>query len=578
MTTNKISILTSFMVFLAAVSAMAKPAMSDSFTFKQPDGTVLTLTLVGDEFNHVVLTDDDCPVVFDNETGGYTYAKVYSDGRRFSSRVLAHDSSLRPSDEKKLAASLNDEVQATGHRAATGLNRGYGLRETAFNGFGEKKSLVILVEFQDLKFGNLNGPDYVYTNYSDSGNEVHDYWYDQLNREGFNAFGATGSCRDWFMSNSLDVNGEPQFKPQFDLYGPVTLPNTMSYYGANDYYGHDELAYMMVADACSLLDSQVDYSVYDTDGDGMVDNVFVIYAGYGEADGGSAATVWPHTWNLSLYGVDLCLDGVTIDLYACSNEITAKTGHPDGIGTFCHEFSHVMGLPDLYTTDKSNAYTPGAFSVLDYGPYNNGGMTPPNYSSFERYALGWIEPQPFGESGVYELPQLGENGKAFIVPTGKDTEYFLVENRQLTGWDAYLPGHGMLIWHVDYVAAVFDNSEVNNSPTHQHVDLIEANGKKQKNFASGHPFPGTSSVTEYSFSGWDKESCGVVLENITEIDGVISSYVRVGTSAIDNVVTDAPHDVDDAVIYNLQGVRVTNPLPGQVVIKRDSVGSKVIVM
>lgn len=262
----------------------------------------------------------------------------------------------------------------------------------------------------------------------------------------FHAFGATGSVKEWFRENSTSFteDGEKiQFDPVFDLFGPVTLDNDMRYYGANDHYGNDQRAVDMVVEACTKLDDQIDFSQYDTDGDGLVDNIYIFYAGYGEADGGGSNTIWPHSWDLSAGKVPEELrtfDGVLVEHYACSNETDRTMRRPDGIGTFVHEFSHVLGLPDLYATNEyARSYTPGAYSVLDYGPYNNEGMTPPNYSTYERYALGWIEPEQFPVDEEIVIPPLAATNRAHIVYTALDREYFLVENRVKDRWDEYLP-------------------------------------------------------------------------------------------------------------------------------------------
>ncbi|MDE6392135.1 MAG: hypothetical protein K2L59_02545, partial [Muribaculaceae bacterium] len=248
---------------------------------------------------------------------------------------------------------------------------------------------------------------------------------------------------------------------------------------------------------------------------------------------------------------------------------------PDGIGTFVHEFSHVLGLPDLYTTVYNNSYTPGEYSVLDYGPYNNNGRTPPNYSAYERWALGWMTPDKYETSGSVELSNLADSNMAFVVPTEKETEYYLVENRQQTGWDKYIPGHGMLIWHIDYVKEIFDDNVVNNTPTHQYVDLIEANGKKNEKYASGHTFPGTSNITSYSFKSWSGTPCGVELNDITESDGIIIKRADVTTQGgVGNIATESDYP---ETYFNLQGIPVSNPSAGQILIRRSGGKSEKII-
>lgn len=331
------------------------------------------------------------------------------------------------------------------------MPRRYGLFPgSSFPAKGEQKALVILVEFADCEFFT---PD------------ANQYFTSLLNAEGCDLDGATGSARDYFVQNSSGI-----FLPDFDVYGPVTLSQPVKYYGGNDRWGNDEAPHKMIIEACQLLDSEVDFSLYDRDGDGTIDNVFVFYAGRGEATSGGANTVWPHSARITEWEpmTEYLFDGVMLDSYACTNEQVGN--HTCGIGTFCHEFSHVLGLPDLYATSYSTAFTPGDWSLLDSGSYNNGEKTPAGYSIFERYALGWIDPKVItGAEQEITLRNVAENDGG-IIATARENEFFLLENRQQTGWDTYIPGHGMLVWHVDYRESVWVNNTVNNSQRHQYVE------------------------------------------------------------------------------------------------------------
>lgn len=558
-------------------AAFGKPATPRPLTVTQPDGSELTIRLVGDEFGHLYLTDDNCALTHDNELG-YVYANIAEDGTLVSSRIMAHDSSMRGASENAVASRLDntsvskflssrkkarrtlDDVSELGPERAKVAEHGYGLCDSSFPSKGEQKGLVILVEFQDVKFNTMNSAKYKYEKYASTENPAHTYWSDMLNKEGFDAFGSMGSCRDWYISNSTDSEGNPQFIPEFDLYGPVTLPENMSYYGGNNYWGDDKNPDVMVVQACQLLDNEIDFSQYDRDGDGNVDNVYIFYAGFGEADYGGDDTIWPHSYDLRYTGKAFNLDGVRIDHYACSNEVDHYSKTPDSIGTFVHEFSHVMGLPDLYCTDESNAYTPGAYSVLDYGPYNNDGRTPPNYSAYERWALGWLHPIKYEASGEITLQNLADTNTAYLVETEKDTEYYLVENRQQSGWDTYIPGHGMLIWHVDYVPHIFEYNQVNNTPNHQYVDLVEANGRSSSRYSAGHPFPGSNNVTSYEFKSWSGYDLGVRFDDIKEnADGSVTKNATVKPAGIDDIHVAGN---GEARYYNLQGIPVDGPTRG----------------
>ena len=224
---------------------------------------------------------------------------------------------------------------------------------------GEKRFLVLLIEFSDLSF-TLENPQEAFSN--------------QLNQEGYSAHGATGSVRDFYIDNSSG-----QFMPIYDVYGPVKVSKAYSYYGKNDAQGSDTNPDEALYEACCILDPDLDFSIYDNDHDGFVDFVYVIYAGRGEADGGGGNTIWPHTsWIYSSYGKTVYLDGKRLDTYACSPELQSGSGYltRDGIGSFCHEFSHVLGLSDHYATNYSSVKQTGAWDLMCSGSYNNNSNTP----------------------------------------------------------------------------------------------------------------------------------------------------------------------------------------------------------
>lgn len=525
-----------------AATAMAVPAKPGPISMTQPDGSVIEVRLHGDEFHHFYTTPDG--YLLSEENGGFYYADIDASGKVISSGIpaTAEESRtpeamayLRGVDRGRITGAMQAQAgvarlqRPAANRffmprmaKARSAQRGPGLFPTThFPETGEQKGLVILVEYKDVKF-NLEDPL--------------DYFTRMLNEPGFSDLGATGSAADYFRESSSD-----QFRPQFDVYGVVTLTKNRSYYGTNDAYGDDEHAADMVKEACEFLDDEIDFSQYDRDGDGIVDNVFVFYAGRGEASGGGANTIWPHAWNLSeVFNPLPEFDGVKIDRYACSNEW--EDGRADGVGTFIHEFSHVMGLPDLYPTTYANAFTPGNWSCMDHGPYNNDGMTPPLYGAFERYALGWMEPTDLKELESFELPSIGNNVAGIVKHS--DNEFFLFENRQLTSWDKYIYGHGMLVWHVDYNEEVWDDNLVNDTPDHQYVDIEEADNKRSESSREGDAYPGTEGITEISdYTGpglrsWDRKESGITISEITETDGIISFKIANKFAGICKPVTD----------------------------------------
>ncbi|MDE6497099.1 MAG: M6 family metalloprotease domain-containing protein [Muribaculaceae bacterium] len=521
-----LSTLVAAAVWAPANAIPAKPGLVE---VTQADGTTLQVRIMGDERHHIYLSDDGYLLANDKDT--YYYADVDDAGEIVRSNIRATASAMRDGVARSFVQAVDmprvyEKLNARAAREASplkaGARRGPGLFPgTHFPAMGKQKAIVILVEYKDVKM---------------TLDDAHDYFHRMLNEPGFSDYGGTGSAVDFFLESSMG-----QFEPQFDVFGPITLSQNRSYYGGNDWYGNDSHPEEMIIEACQQLDATVDFSEYDRDGDGYIDNVFVFYAGRGEASGGSSDTVWPHSWDISAAtSVPYYFDGVRLDRYGCSNEY--ESGRPDGVGTFVHEFSHVMGLPDLYATSYTSAFTPGAWSALDYGPYNNDGCTPPLYSAFERYALNWLEPAVIDGPLNATLNPIGTN-QAGIIRTSSDDEFFLLENRQQRSWDTYIPGHGMLIWHVDYNASVWTSNTVNNSGYHQYVDIEEADGTQSDYSREGDTFPGSAGVTSFtddtspSMKTWSGQRLNLPITDIAEShDGIITFKVCGGREPLEPTV------------------------------------------
>lgn len=518
-----------------AAPAWGVRALNEFVEIVQPDGTVISVKKCGDEFSHFVISTDGALLA--EKDGAYYFGKLESNGFISSTGILAANPENRNAAQQQAVTLMTSEnIQLLNQQRMNGPMRtlpqsGMGRFTSNFPRTGDIRGLVILVSYSDVPF-TLSDP--------------HGYFDGLLNTDGFSEYSATGCAAEYFRYNS-----DNQFRPVFDVLGPVQLPQSRSYYGGNDYAGNDRNPEDMVVHAIQQLDDEHDFSVYDMDGDGKLDNVFIIYAGQGEASYGSSSTVWPHSWRLSAAGKSFVVDGVTVDTYGCTNEWEYQ--RPDGVGTFIHEFSHVMGLPDLYSTNYGNSVdaTPGLWSVLDYGPYNNNGCTPPNYSSFERLAMGWIEPEILDGPNTVSLPNLAETNKAYMINTNKTTEYFLFENRQQEGWDKYLPGHGMLIWHVDFVQSVWDQNAVNNQKSHMYVELKKASNVidapyQSKSIYAGWSWPGTYHKTEFtddttpSMRTWRNTALGLPITGITEENGLIKFDVAGGKALIDSPIGVVP--------------------------------------
>ena len=228
--------------------------------------------------------------------------------------------------------------------------------------------------------------------------------------------------------------------------------------------------------------------------------VYFLVAGYASSYGGNnSGYLWPHA--SSLYYSYINYDGVWLDRYASSTELYGWESSPnsvvvEAIGTICHEFSHVLGLPDFYDTDYEDSggesHNPGEWDLMAGGADFNYGRTPVGYTFFERYALGWATPQTIKAEGDYSLEAVNTSRKGYILRTPVNGEFFTIENRQKTGWDAYLPGHGMIVSRVDSTnASIWTQNKVNCNPEHMYFEVLRAGNTSSGDLASD-PFPGSS--------------------------------------------------------------------------------------
>lgn len=517
-------------------TTFAIPAYPKPLKVKQADGSWLTIQMRGDEHGHYVLTSDGIPLVFNARQRNYEYAD-WKDGKVQASGIKAVEASERTAKVKAFVKSqdksailesfkrarLQQLQQVLSSRRNVSLKASSNPQKEKLNNFptiGEVHSLVILVQFADTKFSTV-------------GSDAHQFFNNMLNEPGFTySNGANGSARDFYLNSS---NG--RFQPKFDVIGPVTLPEKYSYYGANKGSSVDNPVRLeeFVREACTLADPSVDFSQYDHNQDGYIDNIYFFYAGKGEADSGDGNAIWPHSAYYSDIAsqagaaqTSLKLDGVEVGNYTCSNEIngTIITPQPAGIGTFVHEFGHVLGLADHYDVNYGiTTFAPGYFDTMAQASYNNNGNTPAAFSAYERACLRWIDLTVLknGVDTLNVLPDLNDSNKAYVVPVGgtNDAEYFIMENRQQKGWDAFIPGHGMLLWHIDYDAKAWEKNELNITADHQRVDIVEADNKLTDNTRAGDPFPGTSNVTQCNLTSWAGGKV-MSLDDIEEKDGVIN--------------------------------------------------------
>ena len=459
-------ILISAVLSLCAAMTFAIPAKKSWKVVSQSDGTTIKVSLAGDEHLHYYITEDNVPI-YKAADNRYCYLTIES-GKLHNSGVLAHESAARSAKELQVMNTIHDlapiarQMAAKKRSAAKRCVRPDRLPSkddiSVFK--GSKKALVILAAFSDKSFSK--------------GDDAIVKFYDEvLNQEGYSQNGAAGSVHDYFKDMS---RGE--FDLTFDIVGPVKVSKSATYYGGpSPIMGGTDHIGEFITEAIKKADEKcdIDWKKYDWDDDGEVEQVFVLYAGYGQATGGPTGTIWPNAWTLdeALQNSDgnggFSIDGVFINQYACSNELYLDSGTvPMGLGVFCHEFSHCMGLPDMYDTNYGSTPTMGDWDLLAGGSYNGPhgiGWCPAGWTSYERAYAGWLELTELKAGDIIKgMTSLEEaDGKAYVIynDNHKD-EYYLLENHKGMGWDKYTPENGLLIIHVDYDKDLFDNNIVNS--------------------------------------------------------------------------------------------------------------------
>ena len=473
------------LLFSAVLPSGGAPAFRGQVNLRQPDGTLVPVFLSGDEHGHLVLTSDGCSLMQDAD-GWWCYARYDFYGNRLNTGERA---GLPDTPGEIIAASRNIPYDLLHSRRIRRLNKTERLQRRDLartRGFfsdglgGVRHGLIILAQFPDCSF-TFSREDFERIVNGDDAKTALSYFKDQ-----------------WKDSYTF----------RFDITDIITLPNEYAWYGANDEDGQDGKPAQMVIDACKAVDDLIDFSAYDNDGDGEVDNVFIFFAGPNESEGAGDNRIWPHMWYVqSGAGLTYEPDGVLVDNYACTSELMLDANRTTyttlaSIGTFCHEYTHTFGIPDLYDTDSegSGGYAEAMWNcidLMDAGNYNDRGHTPPNYSAVEHWFFGMGEGRPL-EEGSFTLRPVNENGDYLYFQTDNEKELYLFECRNAKGWDAFIGGNGLLIYHIDLSERTagestsakkqvtawdrWDLNEVNANPEHQCVDLIEPDPQARQHY------------------------------------------------------------------------------------------------
>jgi len=539
-----LSVLT-ILLLLHSFQSLAVSAYPYPFTYTQPDGAQVTITLKGDEKVHWAETTDGYKLL-NNGKNGWEYAVLNKNGDLQCSGKLAREIIKRSSAEKKLLSQTSKNIHfsekqsvflksfwETRHitesksNSSSSIQRSSGITDSAtviqnssgvskvFSPLGGKKLVMILIGFTDKAFSKTQAD-----------------FSNLMNQVGYNLNGAAGSVKDYFMEISYN-----QFNVTTTVAGPYTAAHNMAYYGTNDSNGYDQNPEALITEAVTKADNDVNFADFDNDGDGTVDGVYVVYAGYGEASGAPAYTIWPHASSITT----MVCDGVKISKYSCSNELQGTSGSTmTTIGVICHEFGHVCGAMDYYDTNYSTngQYSgTGAWDLMASGNWNGSpaGCKPAHMNPYDKIRAHWVSPTLLTSDASVTLNDIKDNPVIYRYNTPTNNEYFLLENRQQTGFNAGVPGHGLMIYHVDgnYITNHYSANDI-NATSHQGLLPMAANATVDNGVLNGIinttacPWPGTSAKTTFddtttpNSKSWATANTNGGLYNITESSGVIS--------------------------------------------------------
>lgn len=613
-----------FGLLFAAMTAGAVKMKPGINIIKQADGTTITVRAYGDEDLSYFLASDGT-LLYQEGTNFYI-AGVKADGTLYSTGVLAHEPSMRTIKEISAIKAQNAKAFYNSMETQAKANKVRREPMTPDNSLlpslGKHKIPVILVEFSDVEF-SVENPKATFDKYL-NGKEL-------FNKETDPEMGQNyAGVAKYFKDMSFG-----KFEPEFEVYGPVNLGKPLATYGAG--YSSQENMGLLLTDACTAVDDEVDFTQYDSNDDGNIDLIYIIYAGFSQSiAGNSTDCIHPKSGYLSLAK---SFDGMDVKRYGVNNELNGTPADQaygpiiNGIGLFCHEFSHCMGLPDLYPKSGSIAeacinQNMDYWSLMDAGEYTANGYRPTAYTAWERERLGWMEIGTLTGPSNVELKSLDEGGAAFRIYNDKDEtghEYYIVENVQNNGWNKNLFGNGLMVTHVDYLSSQFSlgGCKVNNTEGHPRMHVMAADGmfvpeyflgstiedsyitflkehnadlvakyggqvfsiEDYKAEAAGDLFPGTSNATSLTddsqpMKAWtyNGETMGKPITDITNDTekGIVSFKFMGGGEPVDGINEVTVNKTTDSRVYSISGTYMgndINSLPKGIYIRN---GKKVI--
>ena len=540
------NIVTIIFMFLSMIPAMAVKSYPSRVLVRQSDGSTLTVKIHGDEFFSYTTTIDGY-IIAQKSDGFYYYADYRSGVRHISDLRVTVGANETKSNNIALnsytkAISISPDVEkALRDKSMKHFFDGANIVSTAYSSLSSSarlsshNALILLVQFSDVKF-NVSNPK--------------EHFDQMINGANYTENGATGSAKQYFNDNLGST-----FNTSFDISDVITLSHDMAYYGANGDEEKDTRIINFIEESCEKADQKgINFAKYDNDGDGYVDNVFIYFAGYNEAEGGGDNSIWPHKWTIQ--NEKFTLDNVIISSYACASELRLGTGEsPSGIGVFCHEFGHILGLVDAYDTNYSVEGSSeglwGTLSLMDRGCYNNNGCTPPYLTAYEKEMIFdkyHSSSLPYSITDIssgneYSIKSSNNYSEYLRFQTSVSGEYFLMEVRtpKAGNWDEFIGGEngeecgGLLIYHIDKsennagmlkADVRWSNNCINAYSEHQCADVVEASNNAAN--VSDVFFPGTYNVNNLninstpSFIEWSGKSLGISLENIIYSNGQVT--------------------------------------------------------
>lgn len=503
--------------------ALAVPAYPYKVTVKTEDGKDVSISMHGDENIKYAVSSDGYTLI--NDSSGWWYAEKDTEGdiKKSAYRLMTSEDETEELRvfKKNCPKSLTLKPRQDVVNVSSSQDGGTTVKANRTI-IGERRALVVLMAFKDVSFKKKK-----------------EEFVNLFNSKDYHENNAIGSVRDYY-----DFASQGQLDYVSDIYGPYTAQYNMRYYGANTGDGgSDSNPVALCIEAVRNLPADLDYSLYDNDGDGLVDNIHIIFAGHGEEAGASADAIWAHEYPHRIVLKNEV--GYSLAGYSCSPELRGNSGNNiTYIGVICHELGHALGAMDYYDTNYGTGGEfdgTGKWDIMASGSWNDQGRTPPNFNPYVRSVVfGWNKQVVLENNQSISMPRMeignSEQTVVYRLNTGSSGDYFLLENRQQYKFDAALPGAGMMVYHVHPNIEKYNTTNTINASHPQGFYPVCAaySEPSRKNYgtinSAACPFPGSngkmefSSVTAPAAVAWNGSAATVPISSIVmkSTSGVIT--------------------------------------------------------